>query len=257
MIFGLKLDHGELYRVSPFQVSRSAAYCLSGLNNFFSICYYKKIISFILEGQSIFNRLSKQLKSITKKIQKTIDQYNKVGYPYKELPEILTFENVKDIDNVIYKGLTSHQVTNEVPSTMKQELIQLKCLLDRCAEEKVLLKNEMKSVISWNKNQYRKVKAKLGSATTAGETAFLLREGMYFEFVICKLNYLFKEFIGEGESFDILLTENILNDDFEKMQNMLQYISSLEELGVEDPESDFENDEGDEEEDFSDFTSSL
>lgn len=210
--------------------------------------YLLNLVRKYAKGQSVFNRLERQLKYVTKKIHKSIEMYNKVGDPIGELPGMLIFENVKDVDGEIFKSLTRNTASVDISATIKQEVIQLKCLLDRCCEEKLLLKQEMKSVLNWNKHHYRKIKLKLNAFATAGETSLLLREGMYFELVICKLNALFKEHIGE-DTTEITITENVLTDDFEKMQQMLKYVASVEEISVEDIESDTDVEDSDVEED--------
>lgn len=141
------------------------------------------------------------------------------------------------------------QASTDIPTSIKQEIIQLKCLLNRCTEEKQFLKQEMKSVINWYKHQYNKVKGKFGALATGGEIALLIKEGMYYEMVICKLNNLFQDYIGDA-SIEIMLTESVLTDDYQKMQEMLKYVASTEELSVEDIESDTESDEDEDAEDM-------
>lgn len=138
------------------------------------------------------------------------------------------------------------EVVSEIPNTIKQEIIQVKCLIDRAIEEQTLLKQEMRSVTSWYKHQYQLVKVKLGEHLTAGETAFLIKEGMYYEMGLIRLNRQFSEYIGELP-VESQLTDHILNDNYDRMQQMLKEMAVKEEIAVEDIESDDEGEISDEE----------
>lgn len=52
---------------------------------------------------------------------------------------------------------------------------------------------------------------------------------MSLELTMCKLNTLFKEYIGEVLT-EITSTEDVLTDDFEKMQQMIAYLASVEDV---------------------------
>ncbi|XP_052063025.1 uncharacterized protein LOC127702761 [Mytilus californianus] len=204
--------------------------------------YLLRLLRKYSKGQAVFIKLSKQLKCISKKIHKSIAAYNMIGDSSEGLPEQITFDTVKDIDSEIYKCMVDLEVVSDIPNTIKQEIIQLKCLIDRAIEEQTLLKQEMRSVTNWYKHQYNIVKVKLGEHPTAGETAFLIKEGMYYEMVIIRLNRQFSEYIGEV-SVESQLTDSILTDDHERMQQMLKEMA----ISVEDIESDDEEESSDEE----------
>ncbi|CAG2220660.1 unnamed protein product [Mytilus edulis] len=188
--------------------------------NMFSV--FKDITE--LEGQAVFIKLSKQLKSISKKIHKSIAAYNLIGDSSDGLPEAINFDTVKDVESDIYNCM---------------EIIQLKCLIHRAIEEQTLLKQEMRSVTSWYKHQYQLVKVKLGEHLTAEETAFLIKEGMYYELGLIRLNRQFSEYIGELP-VESQLTDHILNDNYDRMQQMLKEMAVKEEIAVEDIDSDAE-----------------
>ena len=100
-------------------------------------------------------------------------------------------------------------------------------------------------VIKWCKHQYLKIKEKLGECPTSGGTAFLIKEAMYYEMMICRLNNQFSEYIGDM-SVDIVFTNGVLADNYEKMQQMLRNVALMEDLIVEDVESDYEEESGEE-----------
>lgn len=206
------------------------------------------IFFFILfsEGQAIFHRLSKQLKCVTKKIKKAIDLYNAIGGPCCSLPPNLSVDDVASLDSEIFNCLGQHQEISEVPPAMKQEIIQLKCLISRCQEEKELVKKEMISTLSWYDDQLRKLKKNLVECNSPGKASLLIREGMLIEMTISNHLKTFQQYIGESFSaVPLTLTENVLADDFNKMSEMLNYLASVEDLFVEvdsETESSMEDD---------------
>ncbi|CAG2209726.1 unnamed protein product [Mytilus edulis] len=177
--------------------------------------YLLKLLHKYCKGQAVFNKLSKQMKCVSKKIHKAIDAYNMIGDSSDGLPENISFDSIKDIDSEIYNFMKDFEVVSDIPQSIKQEIIQLKCLKDRCIEEQRFLKQEMISVIKWCKHQYLKVKEKLGECPTSGGTAFLIKEAMYYEMMICRLNNQFSEYIGDM-SVDIVFTNGVLADNYEK-----------------------------------------
>ncbi|VDI65038.1 Hypothetical predicted protein [Mytilus galloprovincialis] len=207
--------------------------------------YLLRLLRKYSKGQAVFIKLSKQLKCISKKIHKSIAAYNLIGDSSDGLPEAINFDTVKDVESDIYNCMVDLEVVSEIPNTIKQEIIQVKCLIDRAIEEQTLLKQEMRSVTSWYKHQYQLVKVKLGEHLTAGETAFLIKEGMYYEMGLIRLNRQFSEYIGEP--VESQLTDHILNDNYDRMQQMLKEMAVKEEIAVEDIEIDDEGEISDEE----------
>jgi len=164
------------------------------------------------------------------------------------MPGNICDDDVITVESEIFNCLGQYQSTSRIPSATKQEIVQLKCLVTRCQEEKQLLKQEMLSTLNWYKDQLMKLRRKLGELDTSGSLSLLIREGMYLEMIITNLNNLFREYIGDTLTpIPLTLTENVLSDDYKKMAEMLTYLASVEDLLVDgdsdiDGESDSEDD---------------
>ncbi|XP_052086482.1 uncharacterized protein LOC127723773 [Mytilus californianus] len=210
--------------------------------------YLLKLIRKYAKGQSIYHRLSKQLKCVIKKEKKSIDGYNKIGEPCFNMPLIICSDDVNTVESEIFNCLGQNQGSSRIPSVMKQEIVQLKCLVTRCQEEKELLKQEMSSTLNWYQDQLVKLRRKLGELDTSGSFSLLIREGMYLEMLITHLSNLFQEYIGDTFTpLPLILTENVMSDDHKKMSEMLAYLASVEDLLVDgDSDSDIESDSEDE-----------
>ena len=84
-------------------------------------------------------------------MKKFVDGYNKIGEPCCSMPLIISTNDVNTVESEIFKCLGQYQ---GIPSAIKQEVIQLKCLATRCAEEKEFLKQELLStfLVTFSKN---------------------------------------------------------------------------------------------------------
>ena len=80
-----------------------------------------------------------------------------IGEPCCSEPLIISPDDVNTVESKIFNCLGQCQ---GIPSAMKQEVIQLKCLATRCADEKALLKHEMVSTLNWYYNQLMKLRKK-------------------------------------------------------------------------------------------------
>ncbi|CAC5421657.1 unnamed protein product [Mytilus coruscus] len=164
------------------------------------------------------------------------------------MPLVICSDDVNTVESEIFNCLGQNQGSSRIPSVMKQEIVQLKCLVTRCQEEKELLKQEMSSTLNWYQDQLVKLRRKLGELDTSGSFSLLIREGMYLEMLITHMSNLFQEYIGDTcTPLPLILTENVMSDDHKKMSEMLAYLASVEDLLVDgDSDSDIESDSEDE-----------
>lgn len=210
--------------------------------------YLVKLIRKYAKGQSIYNRLLKQLKCATKKVKKSVDDYNKITEPSINMPKQICLEEVDSVESAIFNTLGHRQRTAEchLPSGLKQEIVQLACLVSRCKEEKELIRQDMLSTFNWYSDQLQKLKRKVGELDTVSPSlSLLIKEGMYLEIHLMYLNETFKDYIGDHcDQIELTLTDNVLSDDQKKMSDMLRYLADVEDLFVEghsDSESDSED----------------
>ena len=164
------------------------------------------------------------------------------------MPRNICDDDVNTVESEIFHCLGQYQGTSRIPSAMKQEIVQLKCLVTRCQEEMELLKQEMLSTLNWYKDQLVKLRRKLGELDTSGSLSLLIREGMYFEMITTNLNNLLREYTGDTcTPVPLTLTENVLSDDYNKMAEMLTYLASVEDLlvdGYSDSKDDSDSETG-------------
>ncbi len=123
-------------------------------------------------GQTMAQRICRQITAQTNRIKQAVLQYNNLDAPNEcKYPNQVTLTEAYDIKATLWCHLEDAQslVTNGViPVTVKRALIDHHHMIRRCDEERQLLEEEMQRTLNFYKNKIRTLQgsvAKLESST--------------------------------------------------------------------------------------------
>ena len=103
-------------------------YCCS------AICATKFRYPSILDAQAIAIKLSKQIEKVVKAIHKTLATVNELLNEEQQI----SYDDAKDPKNNIYDTIVENN--NELPASVKRQIIQLFCLRRKCEEEQIMVR---------------------------------------------------------------------------------------------------------------------
>lgn len=86
----------------------------------------------------------------------------------------IPFEDAKDPSNGVYSDLTPQALDLSLPYPMRRSLIELHCLRKRCEEERVLVKDEMRRLVSFYTDQRALIASHLDLVANGAVSAYSL-----------------------------------------------------------------------------------
>jgi hypothetical protein len=113
------------------------------------------LLHFVSDGQSIAERISRQISNTMAKLRKVVKSYNAVVTSEEQilLPAAASSSSALYTSIVPY----TYQKTS-IPASVMQKAVELKCREDRASEEIDQIKSEMLCVQSYYKNQLTALK---------------------------------------------------------------------------------------------------
>lgn len=116
------------------------------------------------DGQAIAIKLGSQIDRLIVNITRNISLINGMNENVN-----ITFDDVKDPNGEIYRGIVPRDIETEVPSRVKNKAVDLLCLRDRCEEELSMVKREMSSVVSFFVRQIEIIRSFTGEEASSDE----------------------------------------------------------------------------------------
>ncbi|VDI77369.1 Hypothetical predicted protein [Mytilus galloprovincialis] len=183
-------------------------------------CFLLSLVKRYAKGQAVAIRLNRQLKRVGKNMTKALNQYM----------NLMTL---------------SPQTVSSVPYSVRKEAVEINCIIERCQEEKILVEEEMKSLMSWLLNQHTVLLNTIensDSNSSQGVGSMLCKEALYIEMELDRNNSMFSPYIGPTI---IPITFSQYCYDEVKVSELLNYIAEFENI-KEDIETEDESDKGSE-----------
>lgn len=114
---------------------------------------YFSVFSYVVDGQAIAIKLSKQITQRTNGIKAAVTKYNSSLSSLEDwiegLPAELQFDEAKDPGSQLYSHLNCQPSNDDTPFTVKRAAIDLHNFLERCKEEQELLLLEVERLIKF------------------------------------------------------------------------------------------------------------
>ena len=124
----------------------------------------------IIDGQKIAKWLSKTSSKETCTTRKFLDELNASLSQVDGSSLLLSLADVLD---PVSEFWTSHnQAPNDIPTSIKRDIIEAKLLLKRCKEELLLLQTEMQNVIKYYSKKGKSINTVLHELSTTDMTQF-------------------------------------------------------------------------------------
>lgn len=175
-------------------------------------------------------RLSKQVNRITKSVKKDIETYNNEDHGMvrqESLPVTISFDEIKDPDCPFWLTLRSadaesyHGSHLSIPLNVKRQAIDLCNLLDRAKEEQILLKEEMRNVFFYYRQQHDMITDFIFATNNNpivdeiqfGELLFCRRKLLHVEYRLQKVKETFLPYVEIEMPRMIIITEQESSDE--------------------------------------------
>ncbi|XP_023192885.1 uncharacterized protein LOC111609322 isoform X1 [Xiphophorus maculatus] len=153
------------------------------------------------DGQGVAIRLSKQVTACNRKLKKIVTEYNNLQWPPQTgiFPSHLEFRELCDASSQLYT-LFDEQIEDHgvVPKNLKSRAIEALHLKTRAAEEKLLLKREMNTVIFHLHQQHGHLSSAINDTADPGSKAVLHQNIIMLEKKMYSAMNMFKRFIEVG-----------------------------------------------------------
>lgn len=131
----------------------------------------------------------------------------------------LSFDMVNLPSNAVFAS--EDDFDPSMPQQQKQDIIHSYTFVQRCEEEKVMLQAEMSSMITYFLNMHQIIKDHLKRLPTPGEQSMLLKEAIFVEQQIVRLQQIFTPYLPHVKEFEREFTNAVLNED-QDIQEILQ-----------------------------------
>lgn len=178
---------------------------------------------FISDGQAIAIKLANQIDKVVNSVKQELATLNGLSDN-----ETVTFDEIKDPCGDIYFQHHSPKDASEVPSAIKKKLVQLACLLDRCKEEEVLVKDEMLRFITSISNQISLISSYLGNDVhvTSGLRSLLLQKAALHK----KTLHMLRSVFGDAVTIPPLDDTEETYSQFSEVEVEVEDFNDVEEL---------------------------
>ncbi|XP_040927240.1 uncharacterized protein LOC114857791 isoform X2 [Betta splendens] len=128
------------------------------------------------DGQGIAVRLSKQIKACNKRLRKTITDYNSLQWPPQTtiFPPQMDFQEACDPSWPVYCSIDENTEEGDFSRSLKRRAIDALHLKTRAAEEKIMLQDEMKTLIHHVQQQHASLHSAITNTKQPGSRAVLV-----------------------------------------------------------------------------------
>lgn len=200
------------------------------------------------DGQHMAKRINEQIKSINKRLHKTIAEYNNLPqFGSKPLqPKNITFTDVIREDWHVH-GDTSDNDIGTVPALIRKKAIDAYYLCERANEEKSIVQLEMTDMLKFLRKQHDIVISSISnlqddhSPFALGAKALLVKRGLALECELRNCSSKFCEYISSDSPVSLPLLETF-NPYFRSINLQHYVISTVPILNEHDSDDDSNGD---------------
>lgn len=171
------------------------------------------------------NRINKHIKSINSTIKKNVVKFN------SQASTPTSFDEITDSNSLFFNDISYNQIpinrNPRISIVVKHQASELLAYTERCKEEKELVTEEMKSVMSWYKSQHAILLDLIENEYKDCQTArcALTKECLFYELSIQSLCKMFDQYIPI-DKFSPSLQNSLLNTGTQEEDAFIQGIVS-------------------------------